>query len=51
MVPGYEDFVVVVVGSRGSYTVEAEGPGGIRFPPADSPHREREELRTELGQI
>jgi hypothetical protein len=51
MVPKYEDFVLVVDGSGGSYTVEAEGPGGIRVPPVASPYREREALRAELGEI
>jgi hypothetical protein len=41
----YEDFVLVVDGSPGAYTVEAQGPGGVYVQPARFAYEETGELR------
>lgn len=51
MVPQYRDFVLVVEGSPGAYRVEAQGPGGVRVPPATFAYEETGELRAFLDRI
>jgi hypothetical protein len=51
MVPHYQDFVLVVEGSPGAYTVEAQGPGGARVPPAPVAYHETDALRRILEGI
>jgi hypothetical protein len=51
MIPKYEDFFLIVDGSPGSYTVEAQGPGEIRVSPVPFGYHETDELRVELNRI
>jgi hypothetical protein len=51
MVPRYEDFFLIVDGTPGNYTVEAQGPGEIRVPPVSFEYDETKEVRIELNRI
>jgi hypothetical protein len=51
MSPKYEDFFLIVNGTPGEYTVEAQGPGEIRVPPVPFEYHETAELRMELNRI
>ncbi|HUT02688.1 MAG TPA: CHAT domain-containing protein, partial [bacterium] len=51
MRPVYEDFFLIVDGSEGSYTVEAQGRGGIRVPPLPFEYHRTDELDVELNRI
>jgi hypothetical protein len=51
MVPEYQDFLFVVDGSPGAYSVEAQGPGGVRVPPTRFAYEETDQVHAILGRI
>jgi hypothetical protein len=51
MPPEYKDFDLIVSGSAGAYTVEAQGPGQMRVPPAPFAYHETEEMHAALARI
>jgi hypothetical protein len=51
MPPRYQDFYLIVSGSPGAYTVEAQGPGQIRVGPVATACPESDALRADLQTV